>query len=113
MRFPKRAIGASLLSMMLPALMTTLAWGEVPTEKAQQLVEQCRDKTLQSREGKELAGNPTKGENNARSYTPGEPFELHINFTGHGNTVHNVTCQIDEQGRISFKEVDESGSAKK
>ncbi len=113
MRSPKLAIGVSLLGLVLPALTISNAWAEVSTEKAQQLVEQCRDKTLQSNEGQMLAGNPTKGESDAQSYTPGEPYELHINFTGHGNTVYNVTCQVDAQGKISFKEVDESGSAEK
>ncbi|MDW5376596.1 hypothetical protein R6258_06655 [Halomonas sp. HP20-15] len=113
MRSPKLAIGVSLLTLALSALTTINAWAEVSTEKAQQLMEQCQKKTVQHRDGKKLTGNPVKSESNAKSYKPGEPFELHINFTGHGNTVHNVTCQIDGQGKVSFKEVDQSGSAKK
>lgn len=113
MRSSKLAIGISLPSLVLSALMSSHAWAEISAEKAQQLVEQCRDKTVQHRDGKELTGNPLKEGNNAKSYEPGEPFELHINFTGHGNAVYNVTCQIDAQGKVSFKEVDQSGSSRK
>lgn len=113
MRARKLTMSVGLMTLTLPALTTIDAWAEVSTEKAQKLVEQCQEKTLQHRDGKKLTGNPVKGESNAKDYKPGEPFELHINFTGHGNTVHNVTCEVDGQGQVSFKEIDQSGSAHK
>ncbi|WP_203142770.1 hypothetical protein [Marinobacter mangrovi] len=111
MRFTRLAERVTLPALALSVLTAAHAWAEVPAKKAQQLVEQCREKTVQQPEGKALTGYPLEEETNAGSYRPGQPFELHINIRGHGNAVHNVTCHVDAQGRVSFEGIKERGSA--
>ncbi|HET8790057.1 MAG TPA: hypothetical protein VFM75_02525, partial [Modicisalibacter sp.] len=69
---------------------------------------QCQQQALQGPAGPALAGNPLD-ETNVSDYTSGEEYELLINFIGHGNTFYNVTCQVDEQGKVTFDSVEESG----
>lgn len=103
-------IGA--LGIALLVLSATTASAQESKEKANKeghaLVEQCQQQALQGPEGQELAGKPLE-ETNAADYEPGKAFELKINFLGHGNTFHNVTCQVDEQGNVTYEGVEESG----
>ncbi|MEC9483483.1 MAG: hypothetical protein UMU75_09220 [Halomonas sp.] len=72
------------------------------------IAEECRELAMQAADGSELEGKPLN-ETNAMKYVPGEEFELHLAFLGHGNTFFNVTCQISQDGLITYEDIDETG----
>ncbi|SDL16565.1 hypothetical protein SAMN05661010_00922 [Modicisalibacter muralis] len=106
----RRATGA--FGVALFALAMTTAMAQESKEKvqgeAQEVVGQCQQQALQGPAGQALTGNPIY-ETNAADYEPGKAFELQISFLGHGNTFHTVTCQVDEQGNVTYKGVEETG----
>lgn len=96
------------LGMLLFAASATTALAEESQGKGQELVEQCQQQALQGPKGETLRGKSIE-ESNAADYQSGEAFELHVDFMGHGNTFHNVTCQVDEQGKVTYEKVEQSG----
>nr|WP_297459943.1 hypothetical protein [uncultured Halomonas sp.] len=105
----QRTVGA--IGVALLTLSATTAMAQEWKEHAQELVEQCQQQVLQTPEGQELAGNPLR-ETNAATYKPGEAFELHLSFLGHGNAFHNVTCQVDEQGNVTYESIENATTPK-
>ncbi|GAB2779669.1 hypothetical protein GCM10027040_02100 [Halomonas shantousis] len=99
-------IGA--LSLALFATATNAAAIERQPKEEQPLVRECHQQAMQSPAKEELAHKELK-DSNFPDYVPGEEYELRLSFLGHGNTFHNVTCHVDEQGNVTYQEVEQNG----
>ncbi|MCG7601488.1 hypothetical protein MHM84_17095 [Halomonas sp. McH1-25] len=100
-------LGAALLMMTTTASAGTAMAIERTPRDDQPLVEECRQLAMEH-SGHDLEHKEIK-DSNLPEYVPGEEFELRVSFLGHGNTFHNVTCQIDEQGEVSYKDATQEG----
>ena len=78
------------------------------TPYQQKMVAACRELAMKKVDEHELEGKPLN-ETNAMEYAPGDEFELHLAFLGHGNTFFNVTCQVGREGNIVYDDIDETG----
>ncbi|MEC9482139.1 MAG: hypothetical protein UMU75_02285, partial [Halomonas sp.] len=70
-----------------------------PTQR--EMVAECRAQAIREIDAEGLKDKPLN-ETNAMEYRPGEEFELHLAFLGHGNAFYTVTCQVDQEGTITF-----------
>lgn len=101
-------LGAALFTMTATASAATAhAIERTPAEDAP-LVQQCYQQAVDSGDDPELEGKQLK-DSNYPDYEEGEKYELRLSFLGQGNTFHNVTCQVDEQGNVTFDEVTQEG----
>jgi uncharacterized protein YxeA len=101
-------LGTALLVMASTASVgTAMAIEKTPAEEAP-LVQQCYQKAVDSGEDPNLEGKSLK-DSNYPDYEEGKEYELRLSYLGHGNTYHNVTCQVDEQGNVTFEEVTQEG----
>ncbi|WP_456269213.1 hypothetical protein M1D97_02700 [Kushneria sp. AK178] len=85
---------------------------DVPQQE-RELVQQCHDAAMESKDGDEFESSRLlMDQQNASDYEKGEEMELHINMMGHGNTVFNVQCHVDEQGSVTYEEFQKGESPK-
>lgn len=85
---------------------------DVQAQGAPQLAKECLDLALQ----KEDQAGEIKGksiyETNAKDYKQGEEFELLVDLLGRGNSMYNLTCQIDADGNMTYESTEKSSTAK-
>lgn len=83
---------------------------DVP-QAERELVNQCHDAALASKDGDAFESTQLLMEQqNAGDYEKGEELLLHINMLGHGTTIYNVSCNVDEQGNVTYEEFEKAGT---
>ncbi|WP_148663932.1 hypothetical protein [Kushneria konosiri] len=83
---------------------------DVP-QAERELVMQCHDAALASKDGDDFESTKLLMEQqNAGDYEQGEELLLHINLLGHGTTIYNISCNVDEQGNVTYKEYQKAGT---
>ncbi|SFH52202.1 hypothetical protein [Modicisalibacter xianhensis] len=100
-------LGAALFLMATTASAGTAMAIERTPRDDQPLVEKCRQLAMEH-SGHDLEDKQIK-DSNLPEYESGKEFELRVSFLGHGNTFHNVTCEVDQQGQVSFKDATQEG----
>lgn len=76
-----------------------------------ELVNKCHDAAMNSKDGDTFESSQLlMDQQNAGDYEKGEELLLHINMLGHGTTVYNVSCNVDEQGNVTYKEYQKAGT---
>ncbi len=83
---------------------------DVPQEE-RELVKQCHEAALESKDGDAFESSQLlMDQQNAGDYEKGEELLLHINMLGHGTTIFNVSCNVDEQGNVTYTEYQKAGT---
>ncbi|GHC25998.1 hypothetical protein GCM10010082_18810 [Kushneria pakistanensis] len=83
---------------------------DVPQEE-RELVQQCHDAAMASKDRDTFESSQLlMDQQNAGDYEKGEELLLHINMLGHGTTIYNVSCNVDEQGNVTYEEYKEAGT---
>lgn len=88
----------------------------VQREGAPPLAKQCHELAIEeSDEGDEIADNSII-ETNAFDYEENsdsdEPFTLRVDLLASGNAMYNLTCEVDNEGNVTFKDAEKSSTAK-
>ncbi|RKD83888.1 hypothetical protein [Kushneria marisflavi] len=76
-----------------------------------ELVNKCHEAAMNSKDGDTFESSQLlMDQQNAGDYEKGEELLLHINMLGHGTTIYNVSCNVDEQGNVTYKEFQKAGT---
>lgn len=102
--------GVLALAMTGVSQMAQAESADVP-QAERELVNQCHDAALASKDGDAFESTQLLMEQqNAGDYEKGEELLLHINMLGHGTTIYNVSCNVDEQGNVTYEEFEKAGT---
>ncbi|WP_110670596.1 hypothetical protein [Salinicola halophilus] len=89
---------------------------ESQTEGVPPKAEECKQLAVDEHdtdydfEGKEVYENNAK-DFDASELENGEPFELRVDLLGEGNSMYNITCQMDADENVTFEKIEKSSSS--